>query len=337
MVRLQHSSLKKNRLVSAIQAGKTIKEAAEMANIPHGTAKKIWDRFCKTGSTKNLPCSGHPSKVSDHTKREMVRVAKKDRKMPFREIGNLMEPVLSASTVGNHLAEENYHRRVVRTVPYLKRDQRQKRLAWARDNCHQDWEKVIWSDECYVYIGDTKGRPDEEWDEECLVLTFKQSSIRVMVWGCIMKGKKGPLVVLEYPGGKGGGMNAKRYQEQVLDGTLAAFYEDIKSERDGVLFQQDGTPSHTVKSTKKWFSTHGIPLFPHLPSSPDFNPIKCVWRELKKLVRARRHPPTSTDELIAAVRDAWDSLPVEDIDKYIERMDGIVEDALKAKGGHTKY
>jgi len=28
-----------------------------------------------------------------------------------------------------------------------------------------------------------------------------------MVWGYIMNGRKEPLLVLEYPGGKGGGMN----------------------------------------------------------------------------------------------------------------------------------
>ena len=59
--------------------------------------------------------------------------------------------------------------------------------------------------------------PDEEFDKDCLVPTFKQSSVRVMVWGCIMKGQKGLLVVLEYPGGKGGGMNTARYREQVLE------------------------------------------------------------------------------------------------------------------------
>ncbi|KAF5367408.1 hypothetical protein D9758_003630 [Tetrapyrgos nigripes] len=267
----------------------------------------------------------------------MLRLALKDRKVPFREIGNLMEPGLSASTVGKHLTDENYHRSVARTVPFLKPDQRRKRLAWARNHHNQDWEKVIWSDECYVYIGDTKWwvwvthRPDEEWDEECLVPTFKQSSIRVMVCGCIMKGKKGPLVVLEYPGGKGGGMNVKRYQEQVLDGKLAAFFEDMKSERDVVLSQQDSTLSHTAKSMKKWFNTHGI------PSSPNFNPIECVWCELKKRIRAKRHPPTSIDKLIAAVKEAWDSLPIEDVDKYIDQMGNIVEDVLRVKGGHTKY
>jgi hypothetical protein len=39
-------------------------------------------------------------------------------------------------------------------------------------------------------------------------------------------GVKGPLVVLEYPGGKGGGMDSNRYREQVLEGVLLEFYEE---------------------------------------------------------------------------------------------------------------
>ncbi|KAF5370615.1 hypothetical protein D9758_002048 [Tetrapyrgos nigripes] len=112
---------------------------------------------------------------------------------------------------------------------------------------------------------------------------------------------------------------------------------DMRSDRDGVVFQQDGAPSHTAKSMKKWLCDHGITLFPHPPSSPNISPIKCVWRELKKLVRAREHPPTLTEGLIAAVKEAWDMIVVEDIDKYVNRMDDIVDAVLKAKGGHTKY
>ena len=43
-----------------------------------------------------------------------------------------------------------------------------------------------------------------------------------------MEGRKGPLVVLEYPGGKGGGMNSKRYCEQVLEKALGDFYDKMK-------------------------------------------------------------------------------------------------------------
>ena len=68
--------------------------------------------------------------------------------------------------------------------------------------------------------------------------TFKLSPICVMVWGCVMKGRKRPLVVLEYPGGKGGGMNTARYQEQALEGVLKEFYEQMDNERMGLFFSK---------------------------------------------------------------------------------------------------
>ena len=107
-----------------------------------------------------------------------------------------------------------------------------------------------------MHLGDDRGQiyvthcPLEVLLEECLVPTFKQSLVRVMVWGCILKGRKGPLIVLEYPGGKGGGMNSKRYQEQVLDGVLNTFYTWMEEERGSILFQHDGAPSHMSKSMK---------------------------------------------------------------------------------------
>ena len=55
-------------------------------------------------------------------------------------------------------------------------------MRWARlykafTNCN--WGKVIWSDECYIYLGDDHGkvymtwRANEELNEDCLVPTFK--------------------------------------------------------------------------------------------------------------------------------------------------------------------
>ena len=67
-----------------------------------------------------------------------------------------------------------------------------------------------------------------------------------------MKGRKGPLIVLEYPGGKGGRMNATRYKEQVLEGALKSFYAEMTKERGKVYFQQDGAASHRSKSTQNW-------------------------------------------------------------------------------------
>lgn len=144
---------------------------------------------------------------------------------------------------------------------YLKHAHKVAQRKWAKD-CKEfmdeDWERIIWSDESYIYIGDDRGTvwvtraPDKEYDEDCVIPTFKQSSIHLMVWGCIMHRKKGPLVILEYPGGRGGGMTADRYQEQVLDKVLYNYYLRMSEEKGMVLFQQDGASSHTAKSTRVW-------------------------------------------------------------------------------------
>ena len=72
-----------------------------------------------------------------------------------------------------------------------------------------------------IKIDDGKGhvyitrRSGEEFNENCVVPKIKQSNIKSMVWVSIMLGKKGPIVALEYPGGKGGGMNKEWYISQV--------------------------------------------------------------------------------------------------------------------------
>lgn len=342
----EHDISIKNQLVGAVLAMGNVAKAARTIDIKYSTARDIWKKYQKHGTTANRPRSGRPRKVTHHTARQMVRIAKKSHRKPFREIANEVVPKLHETTVRRVLAQYGLHRCVARKVPYLTKAHKMNRVHWARLYCrygqHQ-WGKVIWSDEAYIYLGDNHGRiyvtrsSDEEYLEECLVPTFKQSSIRVMVWGCIMNGQKGPLVVLEYPGGKGGGMNSSRYREQVLDGVLRDFYDDMKKKKGHVIFQQDGAPSHTSKSTQQWFAQNGIPLLFHPPSLPDLNPIEPVWHELKTILRSLTHPPTTLEGLKSAIQTAWDEMPIEDINKHIRRMPDRVEAIVRAKGGHTRF
>jgi len=108
---------------------------------------------------------------------------------------------------------------------------------------------------------------DEEFDENYDILTFKQSSLRVMIWACIMKGSKGPMVVLEYPGGRGRGMTADRYQDQVLDKVLFDYYVQMSEERGQVISSRTEplaiVPNpllHGSRETRsKYFRTHHLP------------------------------------------------------------------------------
>jgi transposase len=329
-----------------VQAGLSVNKAASLTNIPSSTADDLWHKFLETGTTHNRPRSGRPSKVTPRLKRSIIRSALHNRRKPLNDLAQMAPDKIGTTTVRSILAEQGYHRRVARRVPFITQKQKKQRMQWARKYAQftsRDWRKPIWSDECYVYLGDKAGRiyvtrrPNEENDENCLVPSFKQSSVRVMIWACISCGKKGPLCVLEYPGGKGGGMNTTRYISQVLDPLLKPFFQEMKHQHRSPIFQQDGAPGHRSKATQKWFSDHSIPLMDHPPNSPDVSPIEPVWHELKKRLRARSHPPTSVSELIAAVKEAWDEIDIATIDKYILTMPYRVQAVLDSKGGHTRF
>ena len=126
----------------------------------------------------------------------------------------------------------------------------------------------------------------------------------VMVWGCIIEGCKGPLVVLEYPGGKGSGMNSTHYQDQVLNLILKAFHMEMNHKRPPVYFQQDGAASHHSKSTMKWFTENKISLFTHPASSLDLNPIEPVWLNLKNILCHLTYPLSTIEQLYVSVLNA---------------------------------
>jgi transposase len=143
--------------------------------------------------------------------------------------------------------------------------------------------------------------------------------------------------VLEYPGGKGGRMDTDWYISQVLEAQLGLFYHRMEKERPRIVLQQDGAPSHTVKKTKKGLADHNIDLFPHPPNSPDLNPIEPLWHDLKTIICSSPHLPNTVLKLIKAVHDAWEQLPISDLDKHINSMPDRVQVVLGAKGGHTRF
>ncbi|CAA7270967.1 unnamed protein product [Cyclocybe aegerita] len=344
--RHQYPSSIKDKFIGAVLTGTTVAKAARVFHIHDSAARYIWKKYKTTGSTENLPRSGCPHKLDNTVERHIIRIARRERRTPFTNIGNQLPSPVSGSTVRRVLRNAGYFRRVARKVPYLKKVHKRARLTWAHLYCDftpRHWRKIMWTDECYIYLGDNHGRvyitrcADEKYLDECLVATFKQSPVRVMVWGCVMEGQKGPLVVLEYPGGKGGGMNTARYCEQVLEGALRGFYREMRTERGQVIFQQDNAPAHTSKLTKRWLTHHGITQLYHPPNSPDLSPIEPIWHELKQIIRRRPHHPTSVEELRLAVIEAWEQIPIECVNKHISEMPDRVAALLEARGSHIPF
>ena len=195
--------------------------------------KKLKD----TGSVENLLCSGCPPILSDQDKCQILQTAKKQWCMTFGDISNQLDLNVSESIICLILRSVGYSWHVAQRVSFLTKNHRRCWLVWAKHYkpfSPSFRQRVINSEEAYIFLGDNCGRvfvtrnAEEEYLEECLEPKFKQSSVHIMVWRCIVEGMKGPLVVLEYPEAKGGGMNTKWYCEQVLDGALVDFYTNVK-------------------------------------------------------------------------------------------------------------
>jgi hypothetical protein len=191
--------------------------------MPYTTARDIVHKKRDTDSVDTRPGPPRPRKRSLLFDLDVCHQALDDRFKSFSELGAESTPQVTPTTIRNILKDYGLNRRRARKVIRKTERTRVRRYDWALD--HEawtvEWEWVIWSDECYIVLGAHPGvvwvtRSDgEEFDDDCTAPYDKQTDRRVMVWGCIARDSKGPLVVLEYPGGPGGGMDAARYREQV--------------------------------------------------------------------------------------------------------------------------
>jgi transposase len=336
----------KNQIVGALLAGERVSDVAKQYGLQWQTCKAILTRYLQRGTTHNAPRSGRPPKLSDRDKRRLLRLMKKHRRATFTELAKIFSPKVSSRTIRRVLHDHGYSRHTAHHVPYIRPETKTKRLWYSRQLAHlkpEEYDFIIFTDETYIFIGESPGKvyitrsPDENDLPETFVHRFKKSSLKIMVWAGIMLGSKGPIVVLDFPGGRGGGMNSKRYCDQVLSGPFLEYYTAMRLERGEVYMMQDNARCHTSKSTLQWFAKHEVILLDHPPTSPDLNPIENVWADIKRAIRSRPRAPTSIEELKTAVFEAWESLRQEDIDRYILSMPKRVQAVLKAKGGNTQY
>jgi hypothetical protein len=343
---MQYDSPIKNQVVGARKAGQSLKSIANQFEMPLPSVSSILRRYCQRGTTHNAPRSGRPPKLTPRTQRLIIRIMKKNRYLPYRELRKQIHPKLHPDTISRCLWRHNFHRRRARIVPILTHHHRKLRMAWAQHVKKWQifqWRRIIWTDECYVHLTHAPGTiyvtrtPKEAELQECMLPKFHQSPVRVMVWGCISYGWKGQIVVLDYPGGKGGGMTAERYQEQVLDAHVLDFYTQRTLAEGSVWLQHDGARCHRCPSTKAYLARNGIKTFPHPPSSPDISPIENIWWEMKKGLQARQRTPTSKKELIQAVKEEWAKIPISVVNKYILSMPCRVHQIIRNHGGNTTY
>lgn len=168
-------------------------------------------------------------------------------------------------------------------------------------------------------------RPHEKYDVDCLVPTVKGNGEGIMVWGCFVKNRLGPLVVLE------GNITGQVY-EKLLEDHLIPFIESLDDEKTYVF--QDNNRANSVLA---WKEENLISSLPWPAQSPDLNPIEHLWDHLGRKLHDHKPIPKNKRELASVLEEEWLKIEENVLENLVNSMPRRVKAVIDSQGNPTMY
>lgn len=331
---------RKQRALSLLQAGESIREVAEAVGVSEITVSRLKRLFLPT-----LPhlSAGRPRILSDRMLRDINRKVLTGYCKTGKAVHKYVHRQgvrISYKSIMNNLRMIGICARRKVKKSFLSKKHKLARLQWARAHKHwtvDDWKRVIFSDETKINLWNSDGiqyclrKEDTPLQPFHVQPTVKHGGGSLMFWGC-----------MTYQGlGYGcqiydGTMKAQDYVN-ILDTTFMDSLEHYGYRPVDFIFQHDNDRKHTSTSTREYLEGKEIEVLPWPSQSPDLNPIEHVWNYLKVQIGLRENRPTSIHDLWEVVLEEWEKIPLHYIQSLYESMPHRVQAVLKAKGGHTRY
>jgi len=335
------SEFERGRIIGMWEASLSEREIESKTGHKKTTVHDTIKRYRDENRVESSPRSGRPPALSDRDKRGLTKIIKEERSQTLLQITEKFNETndlsLSSSTVRKYLHELGYFGRAGVRKPLVSEKNRKDRLAWCRSrrNWIDEWKLIIWSDESSFEIFQSDAyrwvwrKPKEKYDVDCLIPTVKHGKESVMIWGCFVDVKLGPLVVVD------GTINSEKYRNLLQD-NLIPFLNSLDDDL-AYIFQDDNARPHRAEATTKWKDENLISSLPWPAQSPDLNPIEHLWDALERKVRGRKPYPKNKCELIVALKEEWDKIEPEILEKLIDSMPRRIESVINSKGYPTEY
>lgn len=317
---------KRSQIVILQKTGKPYREIAKILKVSYGAVVNAINRFRETGKNIDRKRSGRPRLTTQRIDNKIYAISKADRFKTARtiraEVNQELDRPLSFRTVARRLQDKGMIGRIAVRKPLLRPVNEQKRLKFAQEHVNwsiERWKSVLWTDESKFELFGSHRRQfvrrkvNERFKPECILPTVKHGGGSVMVWGCFSHGGVGQLVKIE------GNMKKEQYHSILQRHAIPSGIDLIGR---GFVFQQDIDPKHTSKlcagylNKKKVDGVIDVMEWP--PQSPDLNPIELLWEELDR--RVRNLKPTSLPNLWECLKDAWNDIQPQTLQKLVERM-----------------
>ena len=305
----------RQQIITLFKTGNYLnREIARNLRVSPSCVDNAVKRMQETGTPKERPHSGRPSKITPKFRRQLKRAVKKcreSRRKSLRALASQYSEATGSSlcheTVRRSLHSDNIHCYAATHRPTLKAHHKEARLNWCRERSNwepQRWDTVVWSDESHFTVQPGKEavrlwrEPDEALHPDCIQPQDIGAGGSVTVWGCFAGPSSGVMVVSR------GMIDAARYQFILENGLLLSLdlFGFVPGEETW-LYQQDNARPHTAATTRAWFEEHQIPLLEWPAKSPDLNPIERLWAFLDRRVRGL--DIQNVDQLEDALVRSW--------------------------------
>ena len=217
------------------------------------------------------------------------------------------------------VAEKTRYCQMVREANQLKR----KEFAQKCLETNEEFDDVIWTDECNVQLDWNGVLTFHRWWEPCPQKGKPKHPFKVSVWAAISKRGASELAVFT------GIMEKTFFCNEIILKTLLPF---IKSTfPTGHRFMQDNDPKHTSKLAKEVMAENNINWLKTPPESPDMNPIENLWHELKNHLRSRVKP-RNKEELLEGLKGFWETVTPAKCQKYIGHLRKVLPVVVDREG-----
>ena len=341
------STRDRERAVGRLQAGQRPARVAAAMGVAISTICRLWVRYNTHGHVLDTPRSGRPRVTTPRQDRVIHRHHTRAPFTPAAEtgrntLGRHGAPV-SGQTVRRRLRERGlYCRRPARQPVRTARHTRQ-RLQWARQRQHwtwRQWSDVLFTDESRYCIGHADGRirvwrrRNQRFANNNVQQVNAWGGPSIMVWGGMrLNLLVGPVVFRNIGAGRGNGVTAARYIQQVLGPAVVPHIR----RHPNLTLQQDNARPHTARLTTGYLQQQGIRLMEWPSMSPDLNPIEHLWDHIQREIDATLPRPTTAQELEQAFVQAWGNVNVQLVNRLIRSMPARCRAVIAANGGHTHY